>query len=228
MANEARTIIKERTTELFVFLFLIIPSILLSFFFINKSPELFSFIAIQTIFRDLSLLFLVLFFVWRNSEKISEIGLYFKNFWFEILTGVLLFFPISFSASILQQILASIGIEPHVNATPFTFEQGGLYQLILAVFMVTIVAITEETVFRGYLINRFKIFTNRNWVAVFFSTVIFALGHSYQGTSGIIVVGYLGLMFALVYLWRKSLTAPIVMHFMQNFLGIVIGNYFIK
>jgi membrane protease YdiL (CAAX protease family) len=32
----------------------------------------------------------------------------------------------------------------------------------------------------------------------------------------------MGLAFALVYLWRKSLVAPIVMHFLQDFIGIVL------
>jgi membrane protease YdiL (CAAX protease family) len=30
------------------------------------------------------------------------------------------------------------------------------------------------------------------------------------------------LAFALVYLWRKSLVAPIVMHFVQDFVSIVV------
>ncbi|HLV31095.1 MAG TPA: type II CAAX endopeptidase family protein [Chitinispirillaceae bacterium] len=221
-------LIKERTTELFVFLFLIIPSILLSFFFISRGPELFSFIAVQTILRDLGLLFLVLFFIWRNNENFSDIGLYFKEAGLEALIGALLFFPVSLSASVLQQILTHIGIQSPINQTPFIFEREGLYQLVLAIFLVTVVAITEETVFRGYLINRFKVFTNNNSASVFFSTAIFAIGHGYQGTSGIIVVGYLGFIFALVYLWRRSLVAPMIMHFMQNFLGIIINYYLLK
>lgn len=216
--------IKERTTELFVFLFLIIPSIMLSFFVISRGPELFSFIAIQTILRDLGLLFLVLFFVWRNNENISDIGLNFKEAGREAFIGALLFFPILSSASALQIILAEIGIQPPANTSPFIFEQEGFYQLVLAFILVTVVAITEETIFRGYLINRFKVFTQNNGAAIFFSTAIFALGHSYQGTFGIIVTGYLGLIFALIYIWRKSLVAPMIMHFMQNFLGIIIDK----
>jgi len=29
-------------------------------------------------------------------------------------------------------------------------------------------------------------------------------------------------VFALVYLWRRSLVAPIVMHFLQDFVGIIL------
>jgi membrane protease YdiL (CAAX protease family) len=59
-------------------------------------------------------------------------------------------------------------------------------------------------------------------VAVLVSTVIFSLGHGYEGTAGVITVGVLGLTFALVYVWRKSLVAPVVMHFLQDFIGIIL------
>jgi membrane protease YdiL (CAAX protease family) len=52
--------------------------------------------------------------------------------------------------------------------------------------------------------------------------VIFSLGHGYEGTAGVITVGMMGIVFAPVYMWRKSLVAPIVMHFLQDFIGIVL------
>lgn len=58
-------------------------------------------------------------------------------------------------------------------------------------------------------------------MAVLVSSVIFSLGHGYEGTAGVATVGVMGFIFALVYLWRDSLVAPIVMHFMQDFIGIV-------
>jgi membrane protease YdiL (CAAX protease family) len=53
--------------------------------------------------------------------------------------------------------------------------------------------------------------------------VIFSLGHGYEGSAGVITVGFMGLVFALVYLWRGSLVAPMVMHFLQDFIGIVLS-----
>ncbi|MEJ2422781.1 MAG: hypothetical protein P8018_13955 [Acidobacteriota bacterium] len=35
-------------------------------------------------------------------------------------------------------------------------------------------------------------------------------------------VFYLGLVYAVVYVWRKSLVAPMVMHFLQDFGAIVL------
>jgi membrane protease YdiL (CAAX protease family) len=38
----------------------------------------------------------------------------------------------------------------------------------------------------------------------------------------VVTVGVMGAVFALVYLWRKSLVVPMVMHFLQDFLGTVL------
>jgi membrane protease YdiL (CAAX protease family) len=59
-------------------------------------------------------------------------------------------------------------------------------------------------------------------VAVVLSAVIFSLGHGYEGLAGVVTVGVMGLVFALIYLWRRSLVTPIVMHFLQDFISVVL------
>ena len=60
-------------------------------------------------------------------------------------------------------------------------------------------------------------------MAVVLSSVIFALGHGYQGAAGAIAVGIIGALLAVIYLWRGSIVAPVVLHFVQNFTGIVLA-----
>jgi membrane protease YdiL (CAAX protease family) len=85
-----------------------------------------------------------------------------------------------------------------------------------------VVAIAEETIFRGYLILRFRALVGGTGWAVLLSAVVFSLGHGYEGTAGVVTVGFMGLAFALAYVWRKSLVMPMTMHFLQDFLSIVI------
>lgn len=61
----------------------------------------------------------------------------------------------------------------------------------------------------------------RKAAAAILSSIIFALGHGYEGAAGVATVGWMGMLFALVYLSRRSLVAPIVMHFLQDFTVIV-------
>jgi len=98
----------------------------------------------------------------------------------------------------------------------------GIAESLLASVMVIIVAFAEETVFRGYLSLRFKAVTESPNAAILLSAVIFSLGHGYEGSAGVITVGVMGLLFDLVYVWRQSLVAPMVVHFLQDFVSIVL------
>jgi membrane protease YdiL (CAAX protease family) len=54
------------------------------------------------------------------------------------------------------------------------------------------------------------------------SSLVFALGHGYEGVSGAISAGVFGALLAMLYRWRGSLIAPIVVHFLQDFTAIVV------
>ena len=89
--------------------------------------------------------------------------------------------------------------------------------------LVAVVAFSEETIFRGYLLLRFATITGTPAAAAFLSAAIFSLGHGYEGTAGVVTVGVVGAAFALVYLWRRNLVAPAVMHFLLDLVGIVVA-----
>jgi membrane protease YdiL (CAAX protease family) len=55
------------------------------------------------------------------------------------------------------------------------------------------------------------------------SAVVFSLGHGYEGAAGVVTVGAMGFALALVYLWRRSLAAPITMHFLQDFIAVILA-----
>lgn len=98
----------------------------------------------------------------------------------------------------------------------------GIAESLLSSVMVIIVAFAEETVFRGYLSLRFKAVTESPSAPILLSAVIFSLGHGYEGSAGVITVGVMELLFDLVYVWRQSLVAPMVMHFSQDFTSIIL------
>jgi uncharacterized protein len=108
------------------------------------------------------------------------------------------------------------------TATPTSFLKGqGSAEALLAVLLVTVVAVAEETIFRGYLLLRLLPLLRSTAASVLLSSAIFAVGHGYEGSAGLVTIGLMGIALALVYLWRRSLVAPIVMHFLQDFLSIV-------
>ena len=213
---------KVQSTEVSVFLFLILSSIGSSFFFISGQLHVhFVAVAVSSIFNDLALLGLVLYFIWRNGEPRQQIGWTRRRWPREVAWGILLFFPSVFVVSLLEHGLRSAGLSA-LTKLPSFLSASGVGGAILASVLVIVVAIVEETVFRGYLILRLQTVTGRTGAAVLLSSVIFSLGHGYEGTAGMISVFALGMIFAPVYLWRQSLVAPIVMHFLTDFTSIVL------
>ena len=210
----------EQAIEVLVFLFLIVPSMVMSFF-VQQSGASFVLVAVSTIVRDLALISLILFLLWHNGERDQRIGWTFQHGWPDILLGVFLFFPLLVVSGLLEAALRALGLTAPTTAPSYLMPHGTL-EILLGVVLVIVVALAEETIFRGYLILRLNAITRNLSAAVILSTVIFALGHGYEGSAGVVVVGFIGLMYALVYVWRRSLVAPITMHFLQDFLGIVL------
>ena len=50
------------------------------------------------------------------------------------------------------------------------------------------------------------------WAALVLSSVFFGLGHSYQGKSGAVRTGLVGLVFAILYVVSGSIWLPIIGH----------------
>jgi membrane protease YdiL (CAAX protease family) len=208
--------------EVSVFLFLIVPSMLVSFFVTWPGRIRFVPVAVMTIFRDLALVSLILFFLWRNGETVQRIGWQFRKRGWDIVLGIVLFWPVFFGVGWLDSTLQSVGFSAPHTPQPAFLDVRGRAEGALALVMVLVVALAEETIFRGYLILRFRPLAASTTVAVVLSSVLFALGHGYEGTSGVVAVGTIGVILALIYVWRKSLVAPMVIHFLQDFVSILV------
>lgn len=205
--------------ELAIFLFLIVPSMAFSFLAIKQGIVGFGVTAVATIFRDFSLVALILFFFWRNGERVVSLGWHAN--WRDVGLGALLFVPFFLFSDWLSGMLESLGLSAP-STPPITVEPQGTSQLVLACVLVLVVAVAEETIFRGYLILRFEAISNSPTLAVLASAFVFSLGHGYEGSAGVVTVGVMGLIFGLVYLWRRSLVAPMTMHLLQDLVAIVL------
>lgn len=213
---------KEQFLEVSVFLFLIVPSMALSLFAIRRGSLGFTVTAIAIILRDLALVWLILFFLWRNGEPLSRIGGNFQRLWREILLGIALFIPFFWIVAAVESTLRWAGLTTPTTPVPSFLTASDIPQIVLALILVAVVAVAEETIFRGYLLLRLGATMQTMTVAVVSSSLIFSLGHGYEGTVGLATVGLMGVVLCLVYLWRGSLVAPMVMHFLQDFVGIVL------
>lgn len=217
---------KEQLLELLVFLFLITPLLVFSFFANTEAVASFDLTAWAVILRDLALASLVFFFLWRNGEAPGRIGWSFGHGWTDVGLGIVLFIPFSYLIAFLESALQGVGLSAPPAQLPSFLAARDTLQLVLAAVLVTVVAFTEEIIFRGYLIRRLTAVTGSTPLAVLLSAVIFSLGHGYEGAAGVITVGTMGLLFALAYIWRGTLVIPIVIHFLQDFSRVVLEPLF--
>lgn len=213
----------EQSIEVAVFLFLLVPSLFLSLFAAHGQEHVgFVLLAVAIILRDLALVCLILFFVWRNREPLPRIGWTSWKWRKELALGILLFLPFLFISGLVEHGLEAAGFPiPPTHLPGFLTPSEGP-ELVLASFLVVVVAIAEETIFRGYLLLRLRTTMGSTVAAVVLSSLFFSVGHGYEGSVGVVTVGVMGVMLAIVYLWRGSLVAPVVMHFLQDFAGIVL------
>jgi membrane protease YdiL (CAAX protease family) len=94
------------------------------------------------------------------------------------------------------------------------------------VLMMGVVAIWEEIAFRGFLLTRLHAIF-RHWLpAVLVGSIAFGAIHIYEGLLAVVVIVFMGLILAGLFLWRRSLVPCIVMHFLHNTLVMMIlfGN----
>jgi membrane protease YdiL (CAAX protease family) len=81
----------------------------------------------------------------------------------------------------------------------------------------------EEIYFRAYLLGRFDQAGIPRTLGVAVSTLLFALGHVYEGALGLALALLLGLYFSLVYLWSRSVHVPAVAHGLFNAAMLAVG-----
>jgi hypothetical protein len=107
------------------------------------------------------------------------------------------------------------------------------FLLILLALVWTIAAFGEEIVYRGYLLNRLEDLFAPAHQATLLSLVIMSavigMAHGYQGITGIVDEGLMGLSLGLFYLgFGRNLVIPIVAHGVQDTIDMLLiysGNY---
>jgi membrane protease YdiL (CAAX protease family) len=160
------------------------------------------------------LIFLVVFLVLRKGkESLSAVG--FSKFNLANL-GIGLGFLLVANIILLglSQILQFFHLTVPKEVA-FILPRTKTERLFWVILSVT-AGICEETGFRGYVLTKLNLFLNNWYLTVVISSLCFGLGHFYQGVGGVILTGTYGLLFCLLFIWRKSLIPGIFAHFLQD------------
>lgn len=138
-----------------------------------------------------------------------------------------------FQLFVSQPILVRVlGKQPDLEL--FRVLTGNWKMLLLFLALVwTVAAFGEEMVYRGYLMNRVADLLNRTrraWIISLIAVHIgFGLAHVYQGITGVLDEGLMGLLLGSIYLRTgRNLAVPIIAHGIQDSIDcllIFLGKY---
>jgi membrane protease YdiL (CAAX protease family) len=164
------------------------------------------------IIADLGLwafLVMILYVVTRVERRpLASIGLK-RPTWSTIVSGLMLAFVVLFLWPPIAHWLGNVLRLP-------SYERGVSQLRGLPVWALLFIALTggivEETLYRGYAIERLASLTGRYWLAGSIAALAFGLAHV-PGWGAYAVVDFVfGIMATLFYLWKRDLLANIIAH----------------
>lgn len=174
-------------------------------------------------------LIFVLILLWSRKWDWKFIGLEKAKSWRELLFKSLIY-------SVLILIVVDIIITPFVEYVLDTsvdlssvdgIRGNFLNYIIFILIMWVIAALGEEFVFRGLLVKRLGMLLGNSkltmWIAVILSSLLFGLGHEYQGVSGMISTGVVSLILGAIFIKNKNmLWFTILTHGFYDVIGITL------
>ncbi len=173
---------------------------------------------------ELNIVFLLLILLLLKLDHQNQDFIGLKIDLFSIQT-VLISFLIAISYSLISVFL----LYPLLSLFALTVETsrfdnllGNLYTTLIMLLKSWIfAAFIEEVIFRGYMMRMIQIVFKQyvlvgNVFAIIFSSLTFAMIHSYQGLGGIVYTGISGLFFGVLFLYFRNLYINIMVHGFLN------------
>jgi len=186
-----------------------------------------------TIWKDNIAYFLgiafVLLLLWARKWEWSFIGLVKPKSWRKVwLQSILLSVIILIVVDMIFTPLLEILLEEPIDLSGLDGIRGNfLSYIIFIAFMWIIAAFGEEFVYRGLLVKRLGFLLGNNksamWIALILSSILFGIAHRYQGLSGMISTGTIGLIFGVIFIKSKNkLWLTIITHGVYDVIGITL------
>jgi uncharacterized protein len=158
---------------------------------------------------------ILMYVLFVERRALSSVGFHQLGFWnifFGILAGIVSLISLYFIYFKLFPLF-------HVNQA---VEMNQKNQLVATPFWWRLIstiraALCEEILFRGYAIERLQEISRSTAVAAILSCIIFALAHVGEwGWAHLLVVGVVGAIFTLLYVWRRNIWANAIAHFIVD------------
>jgi CAAX protease family protein len=156
---------------------------------------------------------LIFFLLKRHGERPRDVFLGSRPIAGEIRLGL----PMTLAVFAIA--VAVLGIVQFVAPSLHNVPQNPLQDMLrrprdagLFAIVVVIAGGVREEIQRAFILHRFERWLGGTGVGIIASSVFFGLGHVLQGNDVAIVTSLLGAFWAIVYVRRRSVVAPLVSH----------------
>lgn len=180
----------------------------------------------QIYIPTLAIQLLILSALWLGISKsggsFSEMGLGKKDVSISNIISGLIFFAGAFALMIVIKVsIARSGYLPEKDfayVLPITPGEKTFW-----IFLSMSAALFEEICFRGFIITRLKKISGSYWIGALAGALAFSMGHLYQGIAGVFLTFVYGMLFAGLFVARKSVIPCIVAHFLQDVIILIVA-----
>lgn len=164
-------------------------------------------------FVDLGRIALLVFLIWRNRETLQTLGFRRTRWWAELIWAFVVYCTMWSATMVLYSLFGTYGSDETAISRPQQPPEG-FYAVVLPVFLL-VAALFEEILYRGYLWNRIEQLTGRTWVALAFTSLLWAVAHPYSFLS-VADIFLHGLVLGFFYWQQRSLPQLVIAHFAFN------------
>jgi uncharacterized protein len=159
---------------------------------------------------------LVAIVLWWEHQPTGSVGLRPVRWW-TIPAGLLAGVAITAVSSLLVGVLrlsADTEYVSYLQSLPF----------IIRVLLVVTAGVFEETLYRGYALERLTALGGSKWLAGIATVAVFTLAHiPAVGISHVMPVGIVSIFVTLLYLWRRDLVLNMVAHTTIDAVGLLLA-----
>ena len=182
----------------------------------------FAFVLVLSIADTVLLVALMMMLTRAHGERAADLWIGHRPIGRDVIHGILLIPVIFLIVVILLNLLRAAAPWLH-NVETNPLEQLAATPSEAALFAVVAIVAggVREELQRAFLLRRFERHLGGPVVGVVALGVGFGLGHVVQGWDAMITTGLLGILWAVIYLRRRSVVAPLISHAGFNALEVI-------
>jgi len=178
--------------------------------------------------QGLAALVLVGLLVHKNGQRLASIGVHGRALAGELLVALGTFLAVYLSFLLVLAVLQTLSHWYPRLLQDLAAERLKLAQIFPRLAMWRLIAFClfvgfyEELLFRGFVLTRLKVITGYWAPAILISSAVFALGHSYEGTTAVIQIFLVAVIFGAVFAWRGSIVGIGLAHAAMNAVNLTV------